>query len=259
MLSHLFLSVHQGLMDVVVAAGTHMTYVGEPGSIHPDRTLQHAPIASLAQQLAVRVRGKSVVLTCPVTLERSARETVVENLFEHAQVEALYLLSEPIAACYATGCEKIRVLDCGHTHATVSFVENGQTTKFIQSKRLGVHGVAGEDPLDTAERIAAAHEAWLGSGGKTWRTLLNRLPPEADRTPILLCGGAFEMPTTIQRSQEQFNETLSDDVISFAKPSLTHYLGASLFGSLDDAEKLLITRSTYDEEGRSAVHWRCPI
>ena len=125
----LFLSAHKGLMDVVVAAGTLMTYVGEPGSIHPDRTLQHAPIASLAQQLAARVRGKSVVLTCPVTLERSARETVVENLFEHAQVEALYLLSEPIAACYATGCEKIRVLDCGHTHATVSFVENGQTTK----------------------------------------------------------------------------------------------------------------------------------
>ncbi len=121
--------------------GNMYTYVGECGSSRPSHVHHGVGIEDLSRLHGLpglTLQGREVILTVPVRLERPVRERVAEIMFEAFDVQSCYFLTETVACAFATGYERLRVIDLGHSHLTAATVDNGSTVKYYSSQSLSM-------------------------------------------------------------------------------------------------------------------------
>ena len=77
------------------------------------------------EQLRVQPEDHYVVLTQPALSTIVQGEKVLQVLFETFSVKGVYFVPSPVSALLSQGRETGTVVDCGHSHTTVSAVHEG--------------------------------------------------------------------------------------------------------------------------------------
>lgn len=213
----------------LLCPGAYRCFVGEAGcsspQFHLDRFSAVEVVRGLASNstLSNAVASKKVVFCAPIEMSRASRETACEKLFETGRADGLFLLSEPVALSYATGLSSCRVVDAGHRGVRVSYVNDGETQKFLA--------------------CTYDHTVSLSK-------LLERLPDESSHAPLVLAGG----------NSARFRREVGERCLTLRESHLGVFVGASIYGkAISEDCSIYISRTEYAETGSQIVHCRCPI
>lgn len=254
---------------------------GGPGDApitEPDMTLTNIPAATLMKggvlgvnkRITTFLHRENVICTLPIEATREGREKLVESLFEDVKVSSLYLLSEPVAASYATGHPMAIVLNVGFKCTSCSFVVNGETVKHCSSSALGLSKMGCKSVPDpqvlkaqpsssTSEGgvlPAGVSKLWGGKEGSSVADLVSRMPEESEDCPVIVCGSGGD----IAGLAKKISPLVDDRDVIVARPlaALTPYVGACILAP-EMFNGLAITAAAYAEHGAGVAHWRCPV
>ena len=255
--------------------------------------LQHGVVREdVSPQLRASVAGRDVISSFPVDSKPSHKEDMLLFLFQLGAC-SVGLVSDCVLASLGYGLTSCpcRVVLVGIFSIACAAVERGSVEYFIASKHHGVLDKSitmrkGEDTssievAETASSVSLLQQlatvdiesdlqlrsrlfqrhSHSSSSSSIFVSLLRRLPSHFSSSPIIIGGDGSQVKGFAALFRQHILDSdLGADIRSLPEPWLAVMYGASLVGSLPDAElrKLLVTRDDLTVHGPSLIHMRTP-
>jgi hypothetical protein len=279
------------LRVVILLFTSRSTLVVEPGNATHSLVLppvfrfvvQHGLVAEdVSPALRLSVANRDVLSSYPLNCPPAYKEEMLQFLL-HLGASSVGLVSDCVLASFAYGVTSAPciVISIGMTSIVCAGVERGSVEYFLASSTHGMQSLidealgneASERLLQTldVESDAKLYMKLFGRGKATtsddapslsvFHSLLRRMPKSFLGSPILICGEGTALGGFVAAFCQHAKKLGFPDVRSLPEPWNAVLYGASLLGTLADAElrRLVVTRAdVVAHGGPSVVHMRSP-